>query len=92
MLITSQGNLTALEIAHLTKADEGKYTCTASNVAGSKSESLSLIVDDVILCKLNEFRCKSGDQVCRKDYYYDSDMLNSHVCLAVRPQRGSLRQ
>ncbi|OXA52032.1 Basement membrane proteoglycan [Folsomia candida] len=73
MLITSQGNLTALEIAHLTKADEGKYTCTASNVAGSKSESLSLIVDDVILCKLNEFRCKSGDQCVPKEDRCDNE-------------------
>lgn len=71
--MSSEGNQSVYEIAHLTKGDEGKYLCNASNSAGSKSESLSLIVDDAILCKANEFRCKSGDQCVPKEDRCDNE-------------------
>src|ERR1051326_6028592 len=72
-LITSHTNVTAFEIVHVTKADVGKYTCTAINALGSTSESLSLMVDDAILCKPNEFRCKSGDQCVPKEDRCDNE-------------------
>jgi len=74
-----------LDISHVTEAEEGKYTCTAENRLGVSVESLSLIVDDVIVCEEDEFRCKSGDQCIPKtkrcDKHHDCrDNSDEHHC------------
>ncbi len=69
----TDGNATFYEISHVTKDESGKYLCTAINQVGSASESLSLLIDDAILCKTNEFRCKSGDQCVPKEDRCDNE-------------------
>jgi hypothetical protein len=90
-LVTSESDITAFEILSAVKADEGKYTCTAVNAAGSRSESLSLVVEGVdgILCNENEFRCKAGDQCIPKEDRCDGerdckDGSDEHHCAKKR--------